>query len=81
MEGVTLRFRHRGLFKKSHVGLHYLGGEERRFNVDYDELCWFWLEELTKKCGPYMKIEEIYYLIPRKSLEEGLKRVCADKEV
>ena len=28
-----------------------------------------------------MKIEEIYYLIPRKSLEDGLRRVYADKEV
>ena len=44
-------------------------------------LCWFWLEELTKKCGPYMKIEEVYYLIPSKSLDERLKRVCDDKEV
>ena len=41
MEGVNLRFRHRGLFKKSQDGLHYLRGEERRFNVDLDELCWF----------------------------------------
>ena len=69
------------MFKKSHDGLLYLGGEERRFNVDPDELCWFWLEELAKKCGPYMKIEEIYYLIPGKSLEEGLRRVYAGKEV
>ena len=60
MEGVTLRFRHRGgLFKKSHDGLHYFRGEDRRFNVHPHELCWFWLEELAKKCGPYMKIEEI----------------------
>ena len=36
---------------------------------------------LAKKCGPYMKIEEIYYLILGKSLEEGLKRVYDDKEV
>ena len=66
MEVVTLRFRHRGLSKKSQDGLWYLGGEDRRFNVDPDELSWFWLEELAKKCGPYMKIKEIYYLIPRK---------------
>ena len=36
---------------------------------------------MAKKCGPYMKIEEIYYLIPGQSLEEGLRRVYADKEV
>ena len=28
-----------------------------------------------------MKIEEIYYLISGESLEEGLKRVYADKEM
>ena len=60
--------------------LHYLGGKERRFNVDPDELCWFWLKELTKKCGPYMKIEETYYLILGKNLKDGLRRVYADKE-
>ena len=57
MEGVTLRFRHAGLFRKSKDELHYLGGEKRIFNGDSDELCWLWLKELTKKCGPYMKIE------------------------
>ena len=30
---------------------------------------------------PYMKIDEIYYLILGKSLDEGLKRVYNDKEV
>ena len=28
-----------------------------------------------------MKIEEVYYLIPGKSLDEGLMRVYDDKEV
>ena len=51
------------------------------FNVDPDELYWFWLEELAKKCGPYIKIEKVYYLIPVKSLDEGLRRVYDDKEV
>ena len=69
------------MFRKSQDELHYLGGEERRFNVDHDELCWLWLEELAKKCGPYMKIEEIYYLISGKSLEDRLRRVYVDKEV
>ena len=49
--------------------------------MDPDELCWFWLEELPKKCGPYMKIKEIYYLTLGKILEDGLRRVYADKEV
>ena len=49
--------------------------------MDPDELCWFWIEELAKKCGPYMNIKEIYYLILGKSLEDGLRRVYVDKEV
>ena len=60
-----------GLFKKSHNGLQYLGGEGRTFNGDPHELCWFYLEKLAKKCGPYMKIKELCYLIPVKSLDEG----------
>ena len=36
---------------------------------------------MAKKCGPYVKIDEIYYLIPGKSLDEGLRRVYNDKEV
>ena len=40
-----------------------------------------WLEELAKKCGPYMKIKKIYYLISSLSLEEGLMRVYANKEM
>ena len=51
------------------------------FNVDPNELCWFGLEELAKKCGPYMKSEEVYYLTLGKSLDEGLRRVYDDKEV
>ena len=81
MESVTLRFWHGGLFKKNLKELQYLGGQERAFNVDPNELYWFWLEELAYKCGPYMKIEEVYYLIPGKSLEKGLRRVYDDKEV
>ena len=30
---------------------------------------------MAKKCGPYMKNDEIYYLIPSKRLYEGLRRV------
>ena len=61
--------------------MEYLGGKKRRFNVDPDELCWFWLKELAKKCGPYMKIKEIYYLILGNNIEDGLRTVYADKEV
>ena len=51
MECVTLRIWHKGLFKKSNNELKYFGGEGRTFNIDPDELSWFWLEELAKTCG------------------------------
>ena len=38
MENVTLRFWHGGLFKKNLNELR-LGGQERNFDVDLDELC------------------------------------------
>ena len=69
------------MFKKNLNELQYLGGKGRTFHVDLDELCWFWLKELAEECGPYMKIDEIYYLIPSKSLDEGLRRVYNDKDV
>ena len=58
-----------------------MGGKGRTFHVDPSELCWFWLEKMAKECEPYMKIDEIYYLIPGKSLYERLRRVYNDKEV
>ena len=51
MESITLRFWLGGLFKKNLNELQYLGGQERTFNVDLDELCWFWCEELAKSVG------------------------------
>ena len=36
---------------------------------------------MAKKCWGDMKIEEVYYLIPGKSLYEGLRRVYNNKEV
>ena len=39
------------------------------------------LKNWPKMCGSYMKIEEVYYLIPCKSLDKGLRRVYDDKEV
>ncbi|KAL2894817.1 Antiviral helicase SKI2 [Bienertia sinuspersici] len=81
MDSVTLRFYHGGLFKKIGVGLKYIGGMGRTFKVDVDELCWFFLEQLAKKCGCYNLIEEIYYLIPGLNLDNGLRKVYTDKEV
>lgn len=80
---VCIRMWHGGQFKKNKYGnLDFVGGDARTFQVDADELCWFYLEELANKCGKYSSISEIYYLTPHcKSFEQGLKRVYNDSEV
>ncbi|CAH9091128.1 unnamed protein product, partial [Cuscuta epithymum] len=79
---VTLNMWHGGTFRKNDTGqLQYVGGQRRCFDVDADELCWFWLEELAGKCGKYSSIDDIYYLIPGETFEKGLKRVKFDAEV
>ncbi|KAL2936564.1 Proline--tRNA ligase [Bienertia sinuspersici] len=73
---------HGGVFKRLQSRLKYVGGESRSFVVDVDELCWFTLEELAKKCGTYSVIEDIYYVEPNaKNSENGLKKVYSDDEV
>ncbi|KAL2926865.1 putative NADPH dehydrogenase C5H10.04 [Bienertia sinuspersici] len=78
---VSLKFWHGGTLKKNSVGLQYMGGTGKTFQVDADELCWWFLEQLVKKCGPYKSIETIYYLIPGESLDVGLRKVYDDDEV
>ncbi|KNA06637.1 hypothetical protein SOVF_179230 [Spinacia oleracea] len=80
---VTLKFFHGGLFKEQKNGVVYLGGKIRTFEVDLDELCWFWLVDLAKKCGEgsYQKIEQVFYLVPGKNMNNGLRRVYSDTEV
>lgn len=53
----------------------------RTFLVDPEELCWWDLKALALKCGEYIEIHEIYYLLPNSTFEEGSKRVYHDKEV
>ncbi|KAL2938258.1 hypothetical protein RDABS01_021707 [Bienertia sinuspersici] len=79
----TLRFWHGGIFKRyKNTGLlKYVRGQGRTFTVDIDELCWCFLEEMARKFGGYSKIDQIYYLIPKSNLDEGLHRVYSDKEV
>ncbi|KAL2900866.1 Midasin [Bienertia sinuspersici] len=61
--------------------LVYIGRDFRTFAVDADELSWFELVDLAKKCGGYNKIESIQYLLPRMSFESGLRNVYSDSEV
>ncbi|KAL2937711.1 Collagen alpha-1(XXVII) chain A [Bienertia sinuspersici] len=82
MDEVTLRYWHGGVFGSDKQGnLVYMGGESRTFTVDADELCFWDLEDMGKKCGGYDKILGIFYLVPGLSLYNGLRRVVADKEV
>ena len=79
---VTLRFHHGGSFRKNKLGsLEYVDGGIRTFPVDPDELCWWYLVELVGKCGGYNAVDQIYYLLPGKKLENGLLRVYNDQEV
>ncbi|KAL2933481.1 Multiple organellar RNA editing factor 9 chloroplastic, partial [Bienertia sinuspersici] len=79
---ATLKFWHGGVFKRLQSGLKYVGGESRSFIVDVDELCWFTLEDLPKKCSTYSVIEEIYYVEPNaENFENGIKKVYSDDEV
>ncbi|CAH9146031.1 unnamed protein product [Cuscuta epithymum] len=81
MDSLTLRFWHGGSFRKINKKLVYLNGQSNSFEIDPDELCWFWLEELAKKCGTYNVIDQIFYLIPGMTLDKGLRKVYNDKEV
>ncbi|KAL2898321.1 30S ribosomal protein S2 [Bienertia sinuspersici] len=53
----------------------------RTFAVDSDELSWWELVDLAKKCGGYTNIESIHYHKPSQGLESGLRNVKNDTEV
>uniref|UniRef100_A0A803LDX8 PB1-like domain-containing protein n=1 Tax=Chenopodium quinoa TaxID=63459 RepID=A0A803LDX8_CHEQI len=79
---VTLKFWHGGVFIKEEKGLTYVGGEGITCEIDPDELCWWYTEELAKKGENYCKIEEVYYLMMTGlTLGKGLRRVYDDDEV
>lgn len=63
MDGVTLKFSHGGVFKKFKNGHAYVGGWIRTFMVDPDELCFWDLRDLAKKCGNYEDIQSLYYFV------------------
>uniref|UniRef100_A0A803KXD8 PB1-like domain-containing protein n=1 Tax=Chenopodium quinoa TaxID=63459 RepID=A0A803KXD8_CHEQI len=81
-ENVTLRFWHGGTFKTIRNGeLVYMGGEGKSFDVDPDELCYFDLIEMAKKCGQYNAIDGLFYLVPGMYLVDGIRRIGGDAEV
>uniref|UniRef100_A0A803LIX4 PB1-like domain-containing protein n=1 Tax=Chenopodium quinoa TaxID=63459 RepID=A0A803LIX4_CHEQI len=78
----SLRYWHGGSFKIVGNGeLVYMGGKGRTFQVSPDELCYWELLELGTKCGDYINIDALYYLVPGKSLADGLRKIAGDAEV
>ena len=62
---VYIRMWHGGQCKKNKKGImEFVGRDARTFQVDADELRWFYLVELANKCGKYSSISEIHYLAP-----------------
>ncbi|KAL2933082.1 Histone transcription regulator 3-like protein [Bienertia sinuspersici] len=53
----------------------------KTFQLDADELCWWFLQQLVKKCGDYASVERIFYLNPGESLDGELRKVYSDNEV
>ncbi|KAL2945507.1 Mucin-5B [Bienertia sinuspersici] len=79
---VCLKVWHGGFFGfDNRKKLRYFSGEGKTFNVDADELCGFFINELVLKCGNYSNIEAVYYRIPGEDLDVGLVKVFDDEEV
>lgn len=53
----------------------------KSFQVDANELCWWYVKELVDKCGVYNSFFRIYYLLPRECLDVGLRKLYDDNEV
>ncbi|XP_056691513.1 uncharacterized protein [Spinacia oleracea] len=79
---ITLKIWHSGSFKKKGSVLEFVGGGYKTFEVDTDEMCWWYLVELVEKCGKVLKeVDHVYYMEPRTtSYEKGLKRVFTDAD-
>ncbi|KNA10073.1 hypothetical protein SOVF_147770 [Spinacia oleracea] len=62
--------------------LEFVGGGYKTFEVDTDEMCWWYLVELVEKCGKVLKeVDHVYYMEPRATTyEKGLKRVFTDAD-
>ena len=61
--------------------LVYLGGKVSTYcKVDSDRLSYFEIQDMVAECGsPSTSL--FYYLIPRGSLEQGLRLIIGDDEV
>ncbi|KAL2940259.1 Leishmanolysin-like peptidase [Bienertia sinuspersici] len=79
---VTLRFWHGERLNVANTGeMICVGGQGRKFKVDPDELCYWKILEMAKKCGNYSTIIDVFYLVPSISLLEGLRKVADDSAV
>jgi hypothetical protein len=73
---------HGGKFKRTGVGLEYLGGEFRTVSVDPDLISWFDLDELVVTNVGIEYNHTLYYSLHNSStFEEGLRRVNSDASV
>ncbi|KAL2942163.1 hypothetical protein RDABS01_030513 [Bienertia sinuspersici] len=57
------------------------GGEGKTFVVDPDELSYFEMLDLGKKCGEYSGSCDLYYVVPGLSMLEGLRKIVDDRVV
>ncbi|KAJ8453174.1 hypothetical protein Cgig2_008058 [Carnegiea gigantea] len=77
-DDVTLEINYGGVFEKGESGLEYKGGGTRTlWLVDADLLSYFEVKGLAEDVG-FTNIEEIYYVIPWLSMEDGIRPLKTD---
>ena len=65
------------MFKRTRVGLEYIGGHCKTLIVDPDKISWFDLEDIVENS---LGIKFIYYLLPNcMTFGEGLRKITDDK--
>ncbi|KAL2904977.1 hypothetical protein RDABS01_003687 [Bienertia sinuspersici] len=70
-----------GVFRKGAKGLQYIGDQGKIVQVDADIVWWWFLEDPTKESDGYSKIDSVHHLLPKRSLDKGLRRVYNGAEM
>jgi hypothetical protein len=80
-ECLMFEVHHGGRFNREN-GVAYVGGDVTNYPdlYDKDELSFFVVETVVK-CYGYSPSDIIYYIIPNKSLDEGLRLLSSDHDV
>ncbi|KAJ8444870.1 hypothetical protein Cgig2_029801 [Carnegiea gigantea] len=77
-DDVTLETNYGGVFEKAESGLEYKGGGSRTLcPIDADLLSYFEVKGLAEDVG-FTNVEEIYYVIPWLSMEDGIRPLKTD---